>query len=59
MSRSNQLGTGRYFREAMQRLEEKTDRNTGGILLGRRMVHKSAKAYDRKALRRADRRGDN
>jgi hypothetical protein len=55
---NNQLGTGRYFREAMQRIEQKTDRNFGGTLLGKRMVHKNHKAYNRRDVRARDRRGD-
>lgn len=55
---NNNLGTGRYFRQAIARLEEKTDRNSGGTLLGKRMVHKNHRAYNRRAMRQADRRGD-
>jgi hypothetical protein len=55
---NNQLGTGKYFNEALSRLADKRDNNGGGTLLGKRMVHKSANAYNRKALRQADRRGD-
>ena len=55
MSNSNkQLGEGRFFREAMARLEQMANRNTGGTLLGKRMVHRSAKAYNRRAFKRGD-----
>ena len=46
----------RQTREAIQQLEAKRDRNTGGILLGKRMVHKNERAYNRKSLRLADKR---
>ncbi len=41
----------RHMREALQRLEQKADRNTGGIPLAPLKVHKNAKAYDRKRFR--------
>jgi hypothetical protein len=59
MSKTNeQLGTGKYFSQALSRLAEKADRNVGGTLLGKRMVHRNAKAYNRRAFRSADRRGE-
>jgi hypothetical protein len=48
----------KYFREALKRIEAKSDRNTGGALLGKKMVHKNDKAYDRRKLRLNDRRGE-
>lgn len=58
MNNANNNVGDKYFRQALTRLEEKSDRNTGGTLLGKRMVHRNAKAYNRRDVRQRDRRCD-
>lgn len=41
-------------REALRQIRQKHDRNTGGALLGKRMVHKSAKSYNRSNFKQRD-----
>jgi hypothetical protein len=49
----------RLMREALARLDEKRDENTGGTPMERPMVYGgSRKVYSRNKLRQADRRGD-
>ncbi len=51
---TKQLGTGKYFNQALKRLADKADRNVGGTLLGKRMVHRNAKAYNRRDFKRGE-----
>lgn len=53
MSKSfNTSNFDRATRQAIRELEAKTDRNTGGMLLGKHMVHKSRRAYNRRDFKR-------